>query len=146
MDTHRVGDTAESAVLHALTAAGFYGLLPFGSSLPFDLAVAAPDGRIFRLQIKSGRVRDGGVVFNTCSTDHGRGRLDYRGRADFIAVYVATLDQVFIVPVDECPSYVGVLRLAPARNNQRKGVRLAEDYTVQSWARRVRASAASGPA
>jgi hypothetical protein len=143
MDTHRVGDTAESAVLHALTAAGFCALIPFGSGLPFDLAAAAPDGRIFRLQVKSGRVRNGCVIFNSCSTDHGRGRLDYRGRADFIAVYVATLDQVFLVPVDDCPSYVGVLRLSPTRNNQRKRVRLAEDYTLQCWAKRLEEAAAA---
>jgi hypothetical protein len=89
-----------------------------------------------RVQVKSGRVRDGCVVFNSASTDDGRGRLDYRGRADVVAIHVAWLDRVFVVPVDECPSFVGSLRLRPTRNNQRKRIRNAKDYVLEAWLER----------
>jgi PD-(D/E)XK endonuclease len=108
-------------------------LVPFGSGQPFDLAAVMPGGDILRVQVKSGRVRNGCVMFNTASTDHGRGRLDYRGRADVLAVHVASISRVFMVPVDECPGYVCALRLDPPRNNQRRGVRLAEDYAFGRW-------------
>ena len=107
--------------------------VPFGGGVPFDLVAAAADGRLFRLQVKSGRLRNGCVMFNTCSTDHGNGRQDYRGRADYIAVHVAATDDVFMVPVDDCPSYVAALRLRAPRNNQRRRVRLASDYTFEAW-------------
>jgi hypothetical protein len=141
VDTIAHGNAAEAAVLSALTRAGLHVLVPFGGGLPFDLVAATADASVFRLQVKSGRLRNGCVMFNTCSTDHGSGRQDYRGRADFIAVYVPELDRVFIVPVDDCPSYVCSLRVRGTRNNQRRRVRLAEDYTLESWAAAVRESA-----
>lgn len=134
MSTITRGNAAEAAVLHALVAAGFHVLVPFGSGLPFDLAVVTPDGHILRLQVKSGRVRDGCVEFKSSSTNHGRGQRDYRGRADVIAVYAASLARVFMVPVDDCPSFTGYLRLDPPRNNQRRRVRLAEEYSFETWA------------
>jgi hypothetical protein len=74
------------------------------------------------------------VEFKSSSTDHGRGQRDYRGRADLIAVYASPLARVFMVPVDDCPSYTGYLRLDPTRNNQRRRVRLADDYAFETWA------------
>ena len=128
-------------MLSALASAGLHVLVPFGGGLPFDLAAVLPDGSLTRVQVKSGRVRKGCVEFNSCSTDHGQGRLSYRGRADLFAVYVASISRIFIVPVPDCPSYRGYLRLEAPRNNQRRGVRLAEDYTLESWAASIRESA-----
>jgi hypothetical protein len=128
------GNAAEAAVLNALTGVGIQVLIPFGGGLPFDLAAVVPDGGILRLQVKSGRVRSGCIEFKVSSTDHGRGQMHYRGRADVIAVYVSTLRRVFMVPVDDCPLFAGSLRLDPPRNNQRRRVRLAEDYSLEAWA------------
>jgi hypothetical protein len=133
VNTIAQGNAAEAAVLHALTAAGIHVLLPFGDGLSFDLAAVPPVGEILRIQVKSGRVRSGCVEFNASSTDHGRGQLHYRGRADVMAVYVASLDRVFVVPVDDCPSFKGYLRLDAPRNNQRRRVRLAERYSFDAW-------------
>jgi PD-(D/E)XK endonuclease len=133
MDTIARGNAAEAAVLHAFVAAGVGVLVPFGGGLPFDLGAVMPDGAFLRVQVKCGRVRNGGVLFNAASTDHGRGRLDYRGRADVLAVYVATISRVFVMPVDDCPTFVGFLRLDPPLNNQRRGVRFAEDHTFERW-------------
>lgn len=124
-------------MLHALSAAGIPVLLPFGQGLPFDLAAVLPDGSLVRLQVKSGRVRKGCIEFKSSSTDHGQGQRHYRGRADLIAVPVRSLARVFIVPVAECPSYTGYLRLEPARNNQRRRVRLAENYSLEAWLTRI---------
>jgi hypothetical protein len=134
MSTIVRGNAAEAAVLKALVGAGIQALVPFGGGFPFDLGAATDAGELVRLQVKSGRVVNGCVEFNCHSTDHGRGQLDYRGRADLIAVYVETLDRVFVVPVDDCPSSKGYLRLAAARNNQRRRVRYADDYAFESWA------------
>jgi hypothetical protein len=128
------GNAAEAAVLQALTEAGLHVLIPFGGGLPFDLAAALPNGRLLRIQVKAGRIKKGCVEFNSASTDHGRGQQHYRGRADVIAVFVPALGQVFMVPVDDCPTSRGYLRLEPARNNQRRRVRRAEDYSIDTWA------------
>lgn len=136
MSTLIRGNAAEAAVLKALIDAGMHVLVPFGGGLAFDLVAATDAAVLYRLQVKSGRLRNGCVLFNTCSTDHGSGRRDYRGRADFIAVHVPELDRVFVVPVEDCPSYVCSLRVRRPRNNQRRGVRLADDYALEAWADR----------
>jgi hypothetical protein len=130
------GNAAEAAVLQAFAAAGISVLIPFGDGLSFDLGAVMPGGAILRVQVKCGRVRNQCVVFKSASTDHGRGPLDYRGRADVLAVYAAALSRVFVVPVDDCPVYAGFLRLDPPRNNQRRGVRFAEDYAFERWLER----------
>lgn len=136
MRTVSRGNSSEAAVLYALTAAGFPTLIPFGDGLAFDLAVVLPrTDEILRIQVKSGWLRGGCVCFNTCSTDHGRGRQAYHGRADVIAVYAPELPGLFMVPVDECPSYQGMLRLDAPRNNQRRGVRFADAYRFEKWTR-----------
>jgi hypothetical protein len=50
-----------------------------------------------------------------------------------IAVHVASIARVFMVPVDDCPAYTGYLRLDAPRNNQRRRVRFAEDYAFERW-------------
>ncbi len=40
---------------------------------------------------------------------------------------------VFLVPVSQVPKHEGRLRLKPARNNQKRGVRLAKDYLIDRW-------------
>jgi len=133
MGTVIQGNASEGAVLQGLTAAGISVLVPFGEGLPFDLACVVPDGRILRVQVKTGRLRKGCVEFNASSTDHGRGQRHYRGRADVIAVHVPALARVFIVPVHECPSSKGYLRVDATRNNQQRRVRLAERYALEVW-------------
>jgi hypothetical protein len=138
VDTIHRGNDAEAAVLHKLTSADIHVLVPFGGGLAFDLGVVLPpDGRFVRIQVKSGRVRKGCVEFNTCSTDHGSGPQTYVGRPDVIAVHVSHLDRVFIVPVGECPPSTGFLRLDQARNNQRRRIRFAADYSFEEWIRRL---------
>lgn len=56
---------------------------------------------------------------------------------------MAALDRTFVVPVDGCASYRGYLRLDAPRNNQKRRVRLADDYTFGSWAAGVVAAAAA---
>jgi hypothetical protein len=138
MNTIQRGNAAEAAVLYKLISAGIHVLVPFGGGLAFDLgAVVPPDGDLLRIQVKSGRVRRDCVAFNSCSTDHGTGRQSYDGRADIIAVHELDSNRIFMVPVAECPTYVGALRLHPPRNNQRRGIRFAEDYSFETWIRRL---------
>jgi hypothetical protein len=128
------GNAAEAAVLNALIKAGLLVLVPFGDGSPYDLMVDSGT-QLIKVQVKCGRVRNECVEFNSCGTDHDRGRMSYRGRADVFGVLAPELDRVYIVPVDDCPVYQGRLRLVPTRNNQQRGVRYAGDHAVEGWAR-----------
>ena len=96
MSTIVKGNTAEAAVLKAFVTVGMPVLMPFGGGSPYDLGVELPDGGLARVQVKTGRVRNGCIKFNSCGTDHGRGQQSYDGRADLFAVYVEQLDRVFV--------------------------------------------------
>ena len=122
----------EAAVLAALVHHGHEVLIPFGDGSSYDLVVDSGE-RMIRVQCKTGRLKGACVDFNSCSTDHGRGRQDYRGRADVFGVFCPAIDRVFIVPVDVAAGFVTRLRLEPARNNQRLRTHDAELYDVALW-------------
>jgi hypothetical protein len=134
MDTIRRGNAAEAAVLNAFIRADLVVLMPFGGGTPYDLVVDTGVDLI-RVQVKCARIRNECVIFNTCATDHGRGRMSYDGRADVLGVHCPQLDRVFVVPVEDCPRFQASLRCTPTRNNQQRGVRYAGDYAVEDWAR-----------
>jgi len=139
VDTRTAGDVAEAAVLHALTAAGLLVLTPFGRFGPYDLVVETTPGSFVRVQVKSGRIRKGCVEFNCRGTDHGRGTGSYLGRADVFAVHVHATGTQFVVPVAEAMASKMYLRCAPPANNQRRGIRFADDYRLDTWVAGVRA-------
>ena len=56
------GERTEAAVLAALAGAGKQVLIPFGGHLPYDLAYEE-GGRLVKVQCKSGRERDGVIVY-----------------------------------------------------------------------------------
>src|SRR5262245_14027691 len=130
MNTIARGNAAEAAVLSALVRARLIVLVPFGGGAPYDLMVDTGLEQI-RVQVKCGRVRQECIEFNSAATDHGRGRQDYRGRADVFGVHAPELEQVFIVPVGDVARFRGYLRLTPTRNNQQRRVRYAGDYAVE---------------
>src|SRR5690348_1040558 len=134
MSTITRGNAAEAAVLNALIRADLIVLTPFGGGAPYDLVVDSGLDLI-RVQVKCARLRDDCVVFNSCATDHGRGRMNYKGRADVFGVHCPQIDRSFVVPVDDCANHQVRLRCTPTRNNQRRGIRYASDYAVEDWAR-----------
>jgi hypothetical protein len=133
MQTLTKGNAAEAAVLNAFVQRGFDVLVPFGEGQPYDLVVHLPGDKFLRVQCKNARWDRGCVVFNGRTTDHGRGRLSYRGLADAFGVFDADLSIVYVVPVADVPGYEGRLRVRPTRNNQRLKVRHAREYEIDRW-------------
>ena len=133
MTTARKGNTTEAAVLNALVERDFAVLVPFGEGHPYDLVVHAEADCFLRVQCKTARVQNGCLRFNSRSTDHGRGPGSYVGLADIFGVYCPATGWVCLVPVGDVPRFEVLLRLEPARNNQRRGVRFAADYEIDRW-------------
>lgn len=117
----------------ALIRRGFHVLVPFGEGRPYDLVVDLGGASFLRVQCKTAWPRNGCLVFNPHTTDHGRGRLSYIGRADIFGVYFPPSSSVYLVPISAVTRFSGRLRLAPTRNNQRQGVRYAVDFEIDRW-------------
>jgi hypothetical protein len=129
------GDRTTMAIMFALRLEGYAILLPFGENTRYDLVIDN-GSRLRRIQCKTGRLKDGAVHFPTCSTYvHHKNpkipRRDYAGQIDDFAVYCPELGSVYLIPIDDVPTRsMALLRVTPARNGQRKGVRLAAAYEV----------------
>ena len=101
----RIGDRSTLAIMLALQEAGFELLLPFGENTRYDLAIEC-DSRLFRVQCKTGRLRNGAVSFAACSAyGHHRNpataRRDYTDQIDYFAVYCPETRGVYLVPIGD---------------------------------------------
>jgi PD-(D/E)XK endonuclease len=130
-----VGDQSTLAIMVALQLLGIPILIPFGENTRYDLVIDE-EGRLGRVQCKTGRLRGGALRFATCSAyghhrDPLRARRDYRGEVDYFAVYCPETAGVYLVPIADVPTTTrGCLRVAPARNNQSRGIRAARQYEI----------------
>jgi PD-(D/E)XK endonuclease len=134
MKTATRGNAAEARVLAEFVGRGFDVLTPFGGGQPYDLAVHIAGMTFLRVQCKTGwLIGRECPAFHCRSTDHGRGRIPYDGLADLFAVHLPPTDAIYLIPVDAVPGHLGRLRLEPAKNNQRRGVRFAADFEIERW-------------
>jgi Holliday junction resolvase-like predicted endonuclease len=129
------GDLAELKVAADLVDRGCSVSFPFGEDCDYDL-IADKNGLLHRVQVKYTE-SDGRIVRVRCrshSLTKGKIRRTkyYTAKTvDWIAVYDHTSDRCYYLPSTE----LGVngrgdltLRLTPARNGQRIGIRNALDY------------------
>jgi PD-(D/E)XK nuclease superfamily protein len=128
------GDLAELKVAADLADRGCRISIPFGEDCDYDL-IADYDGRLHRVQVKYA-CSDGFVVHFRCySQSLTRGKVRavkvYTAEmVDWIAVYDSTTGRCFYCPsrkLGEGRKRMS-LRLRPPLNNQRAGIRAAEDY------------------
>ncbi len=134
------GDRAELEVARDLVRRGFRIAIPYGEDWDFDLIFQRPGSEALeRVQVKYAESK--GVVIDVKCFSHsltnGRIRRTKRYTAatiDWLAVYDASTDRCFYVPAVELGAgRVRLhLRVAPARNNQRQGIRPCEDYADPS--------------
>jgi hypothetical protein len=108
-------------------------LVPFGEGQPYDLVVHLGADEFLKVQCKTAWSRQGCIVFNSHSTDHGRGPQSYVGLADIFGVYFPPEGSVYLVPIEAVARFEGRLRFEPARNNQRRRIREAADFGIDQW-------------
>lgn len=124
-----IGDVAEAECLVQFLRAGCEVSTPFGDNYRYDLVVKLA-GVLQRVQVKSGRIKEGVVVADMCSSyrHRGRGAKDYRGDIECFAIWCPDNQKMYVVPVDEAPLTRISLRLVRAANRQSVGIRPAIDY------------------
>ena len=127
-----VGECSELEAFSAFHRAGYPVLISPFRTLRYDCAVEI-DGRLLRVQVKTGRVVEGAVHFPCKSSSPYRDKTGnaYHGDADLFAVWVPTLGKCYVIPVNECGRAGVALRLTPAKNGQSKRVRLAADFELR---------------
>lgn len=130
-DTKSIGDISEMAVALALARAGYLVSKPVGENCRYDLVVDE-DGALSRVQVKTGRLRNGAIEWHCCSTHFNDGRpinKPYTNQIDYFGIYCPELQSTYLVPIGET-SRGACLRVYPTRNNQTLRIRWAQDYLI----------------
>jgi hypothetical protein len=125
------GKRSEAIILATLVGLEKSVLIPW-NELRYDLALD-DDGRLVRIQCKTGHVRDGCVRFKMCVADLRRPNGDggYGGQIDAFAVYCPQNGGVYLIPIEDITCVAeGCLRLDPPRNSQTRALRWARDYEI----------------
>jgi hypothetical protein len=128
-----VGDRTEAIVVAALIRRGYRVLRPVSANQRYDLVLDL-GGEFLRVQCKTGRLRNGAIVFSTRSCRSNRNGTyvrSYTDQADVFVVHCPELDRIYAVPVGAS----GVLseaslRVKPPANGQTKGIRWAADHEL----------------
>jgi hypothetical protein len=131
-DTKSVGDVSEAMMIGIFVKAGYLVSIPFGENHRYDLIIDGDDG-LKKVQVKTGRLRNGAVLYNCCSTHTHRGgpaSRPYAGEVDFFAVYCPDTESAYLVPIDEAVATLGTLRIVPPSNRQTKRIRWADRYVI----------------
>ncbi len=131
----RKGDLAEMKVAADLLDRGCQLSIPFGEDCDYDL-IADTGSCLHRVQVKYTE-SDGRIILVRCrshSLTKGKIRQTKHYTAetvDWIAVYDRTTDRCYYCSASELGEGRSELslRLVPARNGQRIGIRDAEEYT-----------------
>lgn len=133
MHTVEKGDICVAMLTAAFLEKRYIVLKPLSEYSRYDLVIDRGSG-FERIQCKTGRLRNGAVRFNACSSTahHRNGTVrDYRGQADWFGVYCPDNDECYLIPVESVGLRQGALRVIDARNNQKAGVRLAAAFKLR---------------
>lgn len=133
LTTNQIGNITEAMIISKLLKNGKQVLLPFGEGYRYDLVIEDDDEKFKKVQCKTGRIRNGVIIFNTCSlffNTKERYKKSYINEIDLFAVYCPDNETVYLVPVKEVGKTKAALRIEPTKNNQKKFIRYAKDYEL----------------
>jgi PD-(D/E)XK endonuclease len=131
-DTKSIGELSELIVALELARAGYLVSMPLGENQRYDLVVDDGD-KVSRVQVKTGRLRNGVILFNTYSSHcHRKGVAckPYTDQIDFFGVYCRDTSSVYLVPIANTTPTSGTLRVEATKNGQGSRVRWAEPYLI----------------
>ena len=127
-----VGLRTEGAILGELVRRGYQVLLPFGQNQRYDL-VLDMDGSFMRAQCKTGRLRNGCVIFSAQSVRSNTRKAvfrHYKEDVELFLVHCPETDRIYAIPIEEVTRSHGTLRIDPTSNGQEKYVRWARDFEL----------------
>lgn len=129
MDRHRKGDLVEAIVISELKDRNIPVCIPFGDNERYDVLLETPDEGFLRGQIKTGRLREGTIRFDTKShrtNASGNTYVSYEGDVDCFLVYCPEIESLYFVQAEGVTSKK-MLRVDPSGIDH-PHINWAEDY------------------
>ena len=126
------GNLTELKCLSAFYELGYQCSIPYGENSRYDF-IADIDGKLIRVQCKTSREVDVGVIEFPCrsSRSNTHSNLQRRYTANEIDYFCTFWDgKCYLIPVTEC-SITKILRFVPPKNGQKVGITYAKDSELQ---------------
>jgi len=88
---------------------------------------------ILKIQVKTCREIEGGIVFNTSSITHNSQGYKKREYSSKNVDYFCTVynNECYLIPFSECGTKEKKLRLEPTKNGQVKNISFAKDFLAK---------------
>ncbi|MGB8909527.1 MAG: group I intron-associated PD-(D/E)XK endonuclease [Candidatus Cybelea sp.] len=131
-DRKSIGELSELIVALELARVGYSVSMPLGENHRYDLIIDDGD-KLSRVQVKTGRLRNGVILYNTYSSHcHRKGVAcrPYTDQIDFFGIYCPDTSSVYLVPIADTAPSSGTLRVHAPKNGQGSRVRWAEPYLI----------------
>ena len=135
MNSKRIGNIGEAAVLAKFVEKEIPVYLPFGDNEKADLIIDI-NNTLLKVQVKtSNRLDQGSLIFNTRSS---RGLssstvLYSEEDIDLYACYSLITKEIYILYRKDFSQGLTSLRIEESKNNQTKNVNFAKDYTLDKF-------------
>lgn len=132
MDTKQKGTISEAYVSAKLLECGFTVLDPRGDNAKYDLVVDH-NGKFIRIQVKTGRLRDGKIIFPIKSTRGHRGKRceSYVSHIEYIMVYCPDYPEILLIDINDIKMLKNgewYLRVKTSKSNRSKNINWVYDY------------------
>ena len=141
MKTKQKGLLSEQVVICELLRRDYTVLTTIGDNARYDL-VLDYKGTLLKVQVKTGRLRNGAIVFQTRSTQSNRRKRYssyYSGQINLFMLYCPETEQVYFCPIELAGSE-GRLRVDEAQSCNQFGRKWAHDFTLDkldAWLERI---------
>lgn len=127
-----IGNLSEMKVMTRLIELGHKVSIPYGDNCRYDLILDL-NGTLQKIQIKTGRYKDGCVVFETRSVNKIGGcyqRNNYKNQVHYFIIYCPQLNQLYIIDPNELSNTSGRLRVDPPKRTYLKNIIWAKDHIL----------------
>lgn len=137
LNTVSIGDLGESYAIMQFTQAQAVVSKPLTNNARYDLIIEH-NSKLYRVQVKTtNAVKDGKMEFATKTTNYTKGNWKSTSytydEIDLFFLYCAENNWcgLYIPTNEESIPQSLTIRLEPPKNNQKVGIRLAEDYSFK---------------
>lgn len=130
LSTQQKGSITEYRIISRLIERGFSVYKSCTEFSRTDIVVEA-DGKLFRVQCKTGRLRNGCIRISTHSNNTTTYEAkSYKGEVDFFGVYCFETDKCYMVPESICGHSSLYLRVEDALSSGLHESKYAKDYEL----------------
>ena len=139
LDTKQKGNLTELQCLAAFVEQGYNVSIPYGENSKYDF-IADINGFLIKIQVKTSSLKNEGAFHFSCRTTHlnSKGVTNERYSSKDVDFFATIWEgKCYLIPIEEC-STEKVLRFAPPKNGQTKGVSFAKDYILADRLQKIK--------